>query len=70
MFKRAWRISDSYMPNGFDARFNSVVVDVERPGLISFGLARQLSSHMGARYFKIEDLRADVLVDALREGQN
>ena len=52
-----------------DARFNSVVVDVEKPGLISFGLARQLSSHMGARYFKIEDLRADTLVDALREGE-
>jgi len=29
-----------------------------------------LSSHMGARYFKIEDLKADLLVDALREGQN
>ena len=52
-----------------DDRFNSVVIDVERQGLISFGLARQLSSHMGARYFKIEDLRADLLVDALREGQ-
>ena len=52
-----------------DTRFNSVVVDVEKPGLIFFGLARQLSFHMGARYFKIEDLRADILVDALREGQ-
>lgn len=53
-----------------NAGFNSVVVDVEKPGLISFELARQLSFHMGASYFKIEDLRADVLLDALCEIQN
>ncbi|MEA3438479.1 MAG: putative cobaltochelatase [Thermodesulfobacteriota bacterium] len=51
-----------------DTRVNTVVVDVEKSGLISFGLAHQLSVHMGARYFKIEDLEADVLVEVLREG--
>ncbi|HDZ91721.1 MAG TPA: putative cobaltochelatase [Deltaproteobacteria bacterium] len=54
---------------GDDSRVKSMVVDVEKKGLISFGLARQLSFHMGASYFRIEDLRSDVLVDALREGQ-
>ena len=50
-----------------DPRVNTVVVDVERSGLISFGLAHQLSVRMGSRYFKIEDLKADTLVDVLRE---
>ncbi len=50
-----------------DTRVNTAVVDVEKPGLISFGLARQLSLQMGARYFKIEDLKADTLVEVLRE---
>ncbi len=52
---------------GADPRIRSLVVDVERPGLISFGLARQLSLPMGAKYFKIEDLKAELLVDTLRE---
>lgn len=50
-----------------DLRVSTAVVDVERSGLISFGLARQLSLRMGARYFGIEDLKADTLVEALRE---
>lgn len=50
-----------------DPRVNTVVVDVERSGLVSFGLARQLSVQMGARYFRIEDLKADTLVEILRE---
>jgi len=50
-----------------DPRVNAAVVDVEKPGLISFGLAHQLSIQMGARYFKIEDLKAHTLVDVLRE---
>ncbi|MCD6185888.1 MAG: putative cobaltochelatase [Deltaproteobacteria bacterium] len=50
-----------------NTRINTAVVDVEKPGLISFGLAHQLSDQMGAKYFKIEDLKADTLVNALRE---
>ena len=50
-----------------DPRVNTAVVDVEKAGLISFGLARQLSVQMGARYFKIEDLKADTLVEVLRD---
>lgn len=53
---------------GNDTRVNTAVVDVEKSGLISFGLARQLSVQMGARYFKIEDLKADTLVEVLREN--
>ena len=50
-----------------DTRINTAVVDVEKPGLISFGLAHQLSVQMGAKYFKIEDIQADTLVEVLRE---
>lgn len=50
-----------------DPRVNTAVVDVEKSGLISFGLAHQLSIRMGARYFKIEDLKADTLVEVLRK---
>ena len=50
-----------------DSRVNTVVVDVEQAGLISFGLAHQLSVQMGARYFKIEDLKADTLIEVLQK---
>jgi magnesium chelatase subunit D len=50
-----------------DSRIKTVVIDVEKPGLISFGLAYQLSIHMGAKYFKLEDLRADTLVEVLKK---
>ncbi|MBW1740956.1 MAG: putative cobaltochelatase [Deltaproteobacteria bacterium] len=50
-----------------DPRVNKVVIDVEKPGLISFGLAHQLSVRMGAKYFRIEDLKADTLVEVLRK---
>jgi magnesium chelatase subunit D len=50
-----------------ETRVNTAVVDVEKPGLISFGLAHQLSVQMGARYFKIEDLKADTLVKVLQK---
>ncbi|MDI6789082.1 MAG: putative cobaltochelatase [Thermodesulfobacteriota bacterium] len=50
-----------------DSRIRSVVIDVEKAGMISFGLARQLSIQMGARYFKIEDLKANDLLEAIRD---
>ena len=49
-----------------DSRIKTVVIDVEKPGLVSFGLAYQLSIQMGAKYFQLEDLRADTLVGVLR----
>ena len=50
-----------------DLRIKTLVIDVEKAGLVSFGLARDLSDRMGARYFKIEDLKANDLLDALQE---
>jgi magnesium chelatase subunit D len=49
-----------------DPRIRSLVVDVEKAGLVRFGLAEGLAAQMGAQYFRIEDLRARELVDVLR----
>jgi magnesium chelatase subunit D len=49
-----------------DPRIRTLVVDVEKAGLIRFGLAETLAGEMGAQYFRIEDLRARDLVDVLR----
>ena len=49
-----------------DGRAQCVLVDVERPGPTSFGLARTLAESLAARYFRIEDLRAETLVSVLR----
>ena len=48
-----------------DERIRTLVVDVEKAGLIRFGLAQDLAAEMGAQYFRIEDLRARDLVDVL-----
>lgn len=44
-----------------------IVVDTEEPGLVSFGLARSLALAMQARYCKIDDLRAETLVNLVQE---
>ena len=49
-----------------DGRIRTLVVDVEKAGLIRFGLAQNLAADLGAQYFRIEDLRARDLVDVLR----
>lgn len=49
-----------------EERIRPLVVDVEREGFMSFGLARPLAEALGAVYYKIEDLKADLLVEAVR----
>lgn len=44
----------------------TIVVDTE-VDFIKLGLARKLAAAMGARYYRIEDLEADVLAEAVRE---
>lgn len=48
-----------------DKHITSVVIDTELD-FIKLELARPLSDAMGARYLKLEELRADSLVDAVR----
>jgi magnesium chelatase subunit D len=50
---------------GKEERIKSLVIDVERQGLLTFGLARKLAGCLGAEYCKIDDLKADALVQAI-----
>ncbi|MEW6459479.1 MAG: VWA domain-containing protein, partial [Bacillota bacterium] len=52
-----------------EARIKTLVVDVEKDGFLSFGLARGLAAALDAEYYKIEDLKADTLVEAVRTIQ-
>jgi len=49
-----------------DDRMRTMVIDVEKKGLITFGLSRELACRMGAAYYPLEDLRADTLVQAIQ----
>jgi magnesium chelatase subunit D len=50
-----------------DGRIRTIVIDVEKAGLLSFGLARQLAAQMGSKYFKVEDLKAEKIIEVLRD---
>ncbi|MBC7342420.1 MAG: putative cobaltochelatase [Clostridia bacterium] len=59
----AWRVADLIRE---EERIKSVVVDAEKEGFLHFGLARRLAETLGAAYYRIEDLRATTLVEAVR----
>jgi magnesium chelatase subunit D len=44
-----------------DPRVDVLVVDVERPGMVSFGLARQVAQALGAAYARVDELSAGSL---------
>jgi len=46
---------------------HSTVIDTE-VGAVRFGFARQISDALGARHLKLEDLRSDSIVDAVRSS--
>ena len=55
---------------GRDERVRYVVVDTEPQGIVCLGLALKLSQALNADYFKIEDLKAEDLVEiAQRKNQ-
>ncbi|MDP3045460.1 MAG: putative cobaltochelatase [Bacillota bacterium] len=49
-----------------EERIKTLVVDVEKNGFLTFGLARELAVAIGAEYHKIDDLKADTLVQAVK----
>ena len=51
-----------------DERLRFIVVDTEKKGLVNFGLARDLAGAMNAQYFQIEDLKADTLLNIVKEN--
>lgn len=52
-----------------EERIKTLVIDVEKNGFITFGLARELAQTLGAGYYKIDDLKADTLVQAVKQVQ-
>ncbi|MEE2880790.1 MAG: putative cobaltochelatase [Chloroflexota bacterium] len=48
-----------------EKKIQSLVIDTELD-FIKFGLAKQVSDRMGAKYLKLEELRSDNLADAVR----
>lgn len=50
-----------------DERLRFIVVDTEEQGLIRFGMATRIAEALEARYVKTEDLRADTLLELVRQ---
>ena len=46
-----------------EERIKYVVVDTEEDGIVTFGLAKQLAKALMGDYFKIDDLKAEELVN-------
>lgn len=61
--EEAWRVAALIRE---EQRLKSLVVDVEKEGVLNFGLARRLAEALGATYFRVEDLKAEALVQAVR----
>src|SRR5665648_446504 len=53
-----------------EERIKSIVIDVEKKGFLTFGLARELAHSLGAEYFKIDDMKADSLVQVVRQNRD
>ena len=50
-----------------DGRTHSLVIDVERQGLVQFAMAKTLSEGLEAEYMHLEELEADTLVRTLKD---
>lgn len=50
-----------------DGRTHSLVIDVERQGLVQFAMAKTLSEGLEAEYMHLEELKADTLVRTLKD---
>lgn len=46
-------------------KINTMVLDIERKGAMSFGIAKQMAQTMGAKYQKVESLKSGAIVDAV-----
>lgn len=50
-----------------EERIRFILVDTEEQGLIRFGLAAKIAGALNARYFQTADLKADTLIDLIKE---
>ncbi len=50
-----------------DERIRFIIIDTEEKGLVMFGLAKQFAEVTNAKYFRINDLQANQLVNIIKE---
>ncbi len=53
---------------GLDDRIRFIIIDTESPGIVQFGLARKIAMALNAQYFRIEELKADTLLNIAKEN--
>lgn len=46
-------------------KINSMVIDIEKKGLMSFGIAKELAKNLDAQYIKIDDLKSELIVNSI-----
>lgn len=46
-------------------KINSMVIDIEKEGLMSFQIAKDLAKNIGAQYIKIDDLKSEAIVNSV-----
>ncbi|RDY25028.1 VWA domain-containing protein [Romboutsia maritimum] len=46
-------------------KINSMVIDIEKSGLMSFGIAKELAKNIGAEYIKIDDLKSESIIKSI-----
>ncbi len=51
-----------------DDRIRFIIIDTESPGIVQFGLARKIAMALNAQYFRIEELKADTLLNIAKEN--
>ncbi|EJP6472550.1 putative cobaltochelatase [Clostridium botulinum] len=51
-----------------EKRIKILVVDVEKKGFLTFGLAKKLADNLQAEYCKIQDLKSDTLLQVVRKN--
>ncbi len=51
-----------------DERVRFIIIDTESQGIVRFGLARKMALALSAQYFRIEELKADTLLNIAKEN--
>jgi magnesium chelatase subunit D len=64
--KPVQEVFDLALKMAMEDRIQFIVVDSENNGPVSFGLARKLAANLNANYFKIDDLKANQLLDIVK----
>ena len=51
-------------------KVQSMVIDIEKDGLMKIGTAKDFADVLGAKYCKIDDLKKDKILEAVKALEN